>query len=117
MHYRGTPSLGDSSWKQACACPGKMLPHPSRLFAANTTLRKGPCIPGTQQGCAGMLRSHVGCLFQEHCSQNLRSRYNYIIPRVFSKSGCVSHSCRINHASLTVTWIAEKPEPQLSSLQ
>lgn len=42
VHYRRTTlNLGCLPWTQACACPEEILPHPSGLLAANTTLRKG----------------------------------------------------------------------------
>lgn len=108
VHYRRRTRSWEIHHGNKPVLVQRMLPHASRLLAANTTLRKGPCIPGTQQGCAGVLRTHMDCLSQEQCCHSLRSRYNCTILSI--KSGCVLHRCRIDHAFLTV---AENPDTAL----
>lgn len=107
VHYRrGTLSLVDSPWMQACCCPGGTLPHPSRLIAANTTLRKGlgrgqpgPCTPGTQQGRAGMPRTRADRLSWKQCSQHLRSKYSCGVLRVCVVRLCFAQLWKRSHLS------------------
>lgn len=58
----GILSLGDASWKQACSCSEGILPHPSRLLAENTILRKD--LGKECQGLAFLTHSQnmQGCL-------------------------------------------------------
>lgn len=95
-----------------------------RGFALQTQLRKGlgkewsgPCIFGAQQECAGMLRIHMDCLSQKHCSQNSDLGAAVLSSEPFLRRVLFLCSYRIDHTSPEVIYIEEKPEPYFFSLR